>query len=131
MLARALAIWLVLLLVAILNGMVRAVLLIPRIGDDWGHVLSTMTLCAAILGVAWLTVGWVRPATAQDAGLIGALWLVLTVAFEFLGGHYLFGQPWERLLADYDVRGGRIWVLVLVTTAAAPLVAFAATRIPR
>ena len=59
------------------------------------------------------------------------MWLVLTVAFEFLGGHYLFGQSWERLFADYDVRSGRIWLLVLATTAAAPLIAFTTRRLPR
>jgi hypothetical protein len=45
---------------------------------------------------------------------------VLTLAFEFLAGHYLFGAPWPQLLADYNVLRDRIWVLVLATTALAP-----------
>jgi hypothetical protein len=44
----------------------------------------------------------------------------MTVAFELLAGHYLFGNTWERLLADYNVLRGRIWVLVLITTFLAP-----------
>jgi hypothetical protein len=52
-----------------------------------------------------------------------AVWLLLTVAFEFLAGHYLFGHAWDRLLADYNLAGGRIWVLVLATTMFAPLAA--------
>jgi hypothetical protein len=44
-------------------------------------------------------------------------------AFEFLAGHCLFGNPWSRLLdEDYDVFRARVWVLALLTTAAAPLV---------
>jgi hypothetical protein len=46
--------------------------------------------------------------------------VALTLAFEFLAGHYLFGNPWSRLLEDYDVFRGRIWILVLITTAVAP-----------
>ncbi|MEQ1759383.1 MAG: hypothetical protein ABL986_13765 [Vicinamibacterales bacterium] len=54
------------------------------------------------------------------------LWFVLllvamTMTFEFLGGHYLFKQPWERLLADYNLSAGRIWVVVLIATLLAPL----------
>jgi hypothetical protein len=36
------------------------------------------------------------------------------LAFEFLAGHYLFGNPWERLLADYNIFRGRVWVTVLL-----------------
>jgi hypothetical protein len=45
----------------------------------------------------------------------------LTLAFEFLAGHYLFGNPWSKLLADYNLLRGHIWVLVLITTAFGPL----------
>jgi hypothetical protein len=57
------------------------------------------------------------------------LWLGLTLAFEFLAGHYLFRQSWDRLLADYNVARGRIWPLVLVVTAAAPFWAARARRV--
>ncbi len=130
MLRRVLVVWFVLLFVAIANGAVRVAWLIPRLGEYWGHVLSTVTLCAAILAVAWLTMDWLRPATSREAFLIGGMWLVLTVSFEFLGGHFLFGQPWERLTADYNVLAGRVWVLVLITTALAPVVAFVTRRVP-
>jgi len=51
---------------------------------------------------------------------VGVLWLSRTAAFEFLAGHYAFGQPWPRLLVDYNVLQGRAWLLVLVETLAAP-----------
>jgi hypothetical protein len=40
-----------------------------------------------------------------------------------LAGHYVLGAPWPRLLADYDVIHGRIWILVLITTVTAPAIA--------
>jgi hypothetical protein len=120
MMMRAFDTWLVILLVAFVNGGIREALIIPRIGDATGHVISTIMLCAAILVVCWLLIGWIDPATARDSWRIGAMWLALTLAFEFLAGHYLFGTPWRGLLADYDILRGRVWVLVLVTTALAP-----------
>ena len=48
-------------MLAILNGALRNTVLTPRLGEFKGHISSTVILCAAILIVAWLTIGWVRP----------------------------------------------------------------------
>lgn len=68
---------------------------------------------------------WIRPGTLRDAWGVGILWLVLTLAFEFLAGHYLFGDSWAKLLAEYNVLQGRLWVTVPLTTLFAPVVTFA------
>lgn len=120
MLGRALAVWCALALLAVLNGIIRERLLTPRLGPQTGHVLSTLMLCAFIGGVTWLALPWLAPRTGAEAWLVGAAWLLWTVAFEFLAGHYLFGHPWSRLFADYNLRRGRVWVLVLVTNLLAP-----------
>jgi hypothetical protein len=110
----------VLLVIASVNGAVRELLLIPRIGAAAGRAVSSLLLSAFILGVTWLTIEWIGPSSSRDAWRVGVLWVVLTLAFEFLGGHYLFGSPWPNLLADYNLFQGRIWVLVLIVTAIAP-----------
>jgi len=117
---RALLVWLGLVAVAIANGTVRQYLLLPVIGEHPGHVVSSVTLSLLILLVAWLAIRWIGPATVGEAWLVGAVWVLATIAFEFLAGHYLFGNPWSKLLADYDVRQGRVWLLVLLATAVAP-----------
>ena len=121
MLGRAVAVWLGILVLASLNGAVRDLVLAPRMGDTLARALSTITLSALVLLVTWYTVTWIGPHTIRGALLVGLLWLLLTLAFEFLGGHYLFHKPWSALLADYDLRRGRIWIMVLVITFAAPL----------
>ena len=120
MILRALIVWLALCAVAVANGTVRQFLLPPAVGPYAGHVISSVTLSLLILLMAWLSIRWIGPATVQQAWLVGVLWLSATVAFEFLAGHYLFRNPWPKLLADYDVRQGRVWVVVLVTTLLAP-----------
>ena len=122
MLTRALAVWFGLLVLAFANGALRELALVPALGDTYAHALSSVTLAATILLLAWVTIVWIHPASDADAWTIGALWLALTLAFEFLAGHYVFGTPWRDLLADYNVAAGRIWVLVLLTTAAAPAI---------
>ena len=123
MILRALAVWLLLVVLAIANGTFRAAVLIPRVGEHAGHIISTLLLSVLILATAWLTIGWIHPATFYAAILIGFVWLGLTVLFEFGAGHFLFHQPWERLIADYDLTKGRIWVLVLIVTVKAPALA--------
>jgi hypothetical protein len=121
MIGRALVVWFAVLLLASLNGVARETWLIPRMGDQIGRALSTVILCGLVFLMAWLTIGWVGPDSRSDALWVGALWLVLTLAFEFLVGHYGLGKSWSALLEDYDLSRGRIWVAVLVTVLLAPL----------
>ena len=123
MIRRALAVWFVLLVLASANGALREGIIIPAAGETAGRAISTVMLSAMILVLTWLTIGWIRPATSGEAWIVGALWVALTLAFEFLAGHYIFGHPWDRLLEDYNLPAGRIWVLVLITTAIAPWLA--------
>jgi hypothetical protein len=120
---RALVIWSAIVPIAIVNGAIRDVWFAPEVGAAAAHIISTFTLCGAIIAVTSLTIWWVRPLDARGVLRIGAMWLVLTVAFEFLAGHFVFGTPWRDLLGDYNLARGRTWILVPVTMAAAPWLA--------
>jgi hypothetical protein len=124
MLTRTVAAWCVLLAGAVVNGMVREAWLLPRTGRGVAHAVSTVLLCLLIVAIGWPATIWIDPRTIQDAWLVGAAWLVLTLAFEFGAGHFVFGRPWEELLADYNLLAGRIWLMVLVVTLMTPIVAF-------
>ena len=120
MLLRAIVVWLLLAVLAPVNGVVRNAWITPRIGELSGHLVSTLTLCVLIFIVAWGSILWIGPGDGRDASLIGLVWVVLTVAFEFLVGHFVFGNPWQKLILDYNIARGRVWVLVLVTSYLAP-----------
>lgn len=121
---RASIVWLVIMLAAICNGSVRDLVMTPRFGDSIARAVSCITLSAAIVLVAWVSIRWMGPASPAAAWTIGALWLAMTLAFEFLAGHYLFHTPWTALLADYNLLAGRLWILVLIATLIAPVLAF-------
>jgi len=117
---RSLVVWVVMLVVASVNGAIREALLIPAIGLIAGRAISTIALCLFVLLLTWLTIGWIAPRSSRDAWIVGGLWVALTLGFEFLAGHFLFGDSWSQLLEEYNVFRGRIWVLVLLTIALAP-----------
>ena len=123
MIARAVVVWVSLLALAIVNGALRQAFISRRLGEHLGHVVSTCILCALILVVAWASVRWMGPAGLRASLGIGLVWSTLTVAFELLAGHYLFGTSWADLLTDYNLARGRVWPLVIVTTTFAPALA--------
>ena len=129
MITRAILIWFALLAVAIANGGFREAILVPKLGLGMARAVSTVMLSALIAVLGWASTPWIGPATLQDAWIIGALWATLTLAFEFLGGHFLFGKPWPELLADYNLLAGRIWMMVLVVTLMTPALAFTVRRL--
>jgi len=120
MIVRAVLIWCALLVIASVNGFAREAVLIPRIGDVAGRAVSTLALSVFIVILTWISISWIGPQSAHRAWAVGVIWVALTLAFEFLAGHYLFRNSWSRLLEDYDVLRGRIWILVLITTLVAP-----------
>jgi hypothetical protein len=122
--ARALAVWCLLLVLAVLNGGMRDTWLSPALGDTVGRAISSVLLSVVILAATWLTIRWIGVTTAGEAMTVGAVWVALTLGFEFGVGHYGFKKSWAELLADYDVRQGRIWILVLLATLLAPLLTF-------
>ena len=120
MVRRSLVIWALMLVVASVNGAIREALLIPMLGDIAGRAISTLTLCVLVLLLTCLAIRWIHPRSGRETWIVGGVWVVLTLAFEFLAGHFLFGNPWSRLLEDYNVFRGRIWILVVITIAVAP-----------
>ncbi len=123
MILRAFAVWLILVALAILNGTVRNFLIVPLVCDRAAHFIGSIMLSILIFVISWLFIGWMRPNFVGQALGLGFFWLLLTVLFEFGAGHYLFGNPWEKLLADYNIFRGRIWILVLFVTLLAPSLA--------
>ncbi len=118
---RALAIWVLLLVLANVVGALKVVFLIPRIGEYAGQLIGTLVFCPVIFAVTWGSIRWMNPAGTRDAVLIGLFWVLLTEAFEFLAGHYLFGNSWDELLSAYDIAEGRLWLLVPLTCLVSPV----------
>ncbi len=118
----AFGVWLICVVLAILNGTLRNSFITPKVGEHAGHVISTIILIIIIFIVTYIFIKNLKiDYSTIDLLLIGAFWLILTVTFEFIFGHYVVSHPWSKLLADYNILKGRVWSFVLLTNLFAPL----------
>jgi hypothetical protein len=128
MLLRHILAWFALLVAAIVNGTIRQSLFIGRMSELRAYQLSTFTGIILFGIITWILHRlWPLESGAQ-AWTVGAAWLVLTLAFEFLFFHYVGGKPWDVLLQDYNVLEGRIWPLVLLWVLVAPYLMHSLTK---
>ncbi len=119
----AVGVWFVFLVIAFGVGAVREGLLRPRIGEPRAHVIGTLIAVTLMMLVIYAFIRQIHESCLMtDLILIGVLWLVMTVAFEFGFSHFVMGKPWENLLADSNVPRGRILVLVLATVLLGPII---------
>ena len=122
-LVKAVATWLLILVLAVLNGAFREAVLLPALGKPFALVLSGILLAVLILLVAFVFVPRFGQVGRAQALYLGLLWLILTLAFEFGFGRWVQGRSWSELLRAYTFEDGNLWPLVLVVTFFAPFLA--------
>ena len=120
MIAKYILVWFVLVVVAIINGTIRNEVYKGSLGDLHAHQLSTLTGVILFGLVIWGFSRLWKITSAQQAWTIGLMWLGMTIAFEFIFGHFVIGHSWSKLLHDYNIFQGRTWILVLIWTTVAP-----------
>lgn len=120
--------WLPMLLIAVANGALREGWIRKHVEELRAHQISTVLLILLFAVYIWFVVGLWPPASAGQALAVGILWLVLTLAFEFLFGHYVGGSSWSKLLEDYNLLAGRVWIFIPLWVAIAPYVFYRLRR---
>jgi hypothetical protein len=124
MILRYFFLWFPIVLLAVLNGALRDFGYKPFVGDLTAHQISTVTLIIVIamylraIGKRW------KIGSTNQAWLIGIMWFGMTIVFEFGFGHYIAGNPWTKLLHDYNLAEGRVWCLILVAVLVGPYVTY-------
>lgn len=81
-LARALGLWLVLVATESVHGILRRLVLEPRIGDLRARQVSVFTGASLIVLVFRMTLPWMGPQSARRWWRVGILWLGMTLVFE-------------------------------------------------
>jgi hypothetical protein len=119
LLPKALVLWAVLAVAMFANGTLRVLVLQPHLGERLARQVATGSGVIIVFAAAFLLVRGLDAPSGVELLKIGALWLVLTLAFEF-GMGLVSGASWEEMLADYDVRAGRLWPLIPLSALVAP-----------
>jgi hypothetical protein len=117
---KAIVVWLAILVCAMLNGALREGVLLRWFGKPVAPLVSGALLSLIILAVTWFALPWFGRLAAASYAYVGALWLLLTLAFEFAFGRLVQNQSWSQLLDAYTFKDGNLWPLVLMVTAIAP-----------
>ncbi len=116
--------WFPMVIIAIINGTIRQLFYTKFFNELHSHQLSVLSGIILFAVYIWIITGIWEIESSEQAILIGLLWLGMTIIFEFLFGHFVMGNSWEKLFADYNFLKGRLWVIVLLWTAISPYIFF-------
>ncbi|WP_197169065.1 hypothetical protein [Novipirellula galeiformis] len=107
----------------IFHGLMRAMVLVPVVGEFRSNQIGVFSGSAIILAIAFITIRWIGAKRPFELLMVGLNWLVLTVTFEVLFGRFVAGLSWERIAAAYDITKGGLMPLGLLVLLISPMIA--------
>lgn len=105
--------WLPMIAIAFANATLRELVFAKRFSETVSHQLSTLTLilfCSIYIGLVYAQL---EIRNAKQALMIGFVWMMMTVIFEFTLGR-LTNKSWEYLFQNYNILTGHIWPVFLL-----------------
>jgi len=106
-LARAFAVWLLIMFAESVHGTLRQIFIAPLIGDFPARRIAFFSGMLLIFLITYFFIRWISAETILSLFAIGLLWAFLTLLFEFGLGFFILGYSPERMFEDYDIsRGG-------------------------
>ena len=108
------------LMIAVANGALRRATFAKIMPEVRAHQLSTLIGSVLIGLFIWLVIRRWPPSSGRQALLIGIIWVLLTVSFEFFMGLVLAHRSLAEVFRDYNLLEGRVWVLFLIWLTLAP-----------
>src|SRR5690606_5162642 len=84
--------WIGLVILGIINGTIRVKVYGPFMSELTAHQVSTLTGIFLFACYIWLFTGIIKIESSRKACMVGVMWLLMTVVFEFLFGHYIVGH---------------------------------------
>lgn len=117
---RAAAVWLLIACLAVGNGLLREELLVPTLGVATALPISGLLLSLIVFAVTFICFGFLGRQNTRGYLLIGCQWVIMTLAFEFLLGHYLARKSWTEIAATLNPSDGDLFLLVLIVSLLSP-----------
>ncbi|MBX2888849.1 MAG: hypothetical protein KF829_09420 [Ferruginibacter sp.] len=115
--------WLPMILLAVLNGLLREYFFRKWMNELSAHQLSTLFLMVLCFLYVWLIFPFLRIENDQNAWVVGVVWVILTIVFEFLIG-LMSKKSKKMIFKDYHLSAGRIWVLFLIFLGLVPYLVY-------
>jgi len=121
---KSVIIWLLIAFCETLHGILRARYLAPKVGDLRSRQIGVLSGSIIIYYISYLTLGWIQLNSFIDSFTVGAIWLILMLAFEFIVGHFYFHFPWKWLIDEYNVKKGRLLLFGMIFLFFVPSIIF-------
>jgi len=113
--------WLMQVLVAFINFFIFMNLIYePLWGELIAHQIGMMTRIIINFVFAYLVILYADEYSTNDLIIVGILWLILTLIFEW-GGSIAIGRPVGEILVGWNILAGYMWPYVLLSYLLAPL----------
>jgi hypothetical protein len=120
LLVKTIGIWLILVILAILNAVIREKLLAPMIGTGNALPVSGLLLSILIFFVAYVSMPFLGFSESKTFIIVGVTWFALTLSFEFLFGHFVAGKPWQEILQVFNILKGNLFIVALLAALISP-----------
>jgi hypothetical protein len=120
---KALAVWLAIIFAESVHGTLRTLYLAPLVGDVNARRAGVLIGSGLIVAIALAFARWLGDLPRRQLFAIGAVWVVLTVAFEIVLGRAVLHASWEQILSDYDITQGGLMVVGLLVLWCSPWLA--------
>ena len=92
----------------------------PRVGELRAHQVGMTTRIIYTLVLAYVLVRSSRIHTIPDYLTVGAFWMALWLAFEWVGS-FIIRRPVREILQGWHIEQGYMWPYVLLTYLLSPL----------
>jgi drug/metabolite transporter superfamily protein YnfA len=114
-------IWFVIAVLAVANGIFRENILVLRLGQSIALPVSGMLLSIIVFIVTYLSFPLFGKNNAPTYFLIGLQWVLMTLIFEFIFGHYIMCKSWSDIFAIFNIVKGNLFIIVLIVSLFSPL----------
>jgi hypothetical protein len=120
--SRGLIVWLIIMAAETAHGILRALFLVPRVGEVMSSRIGWPVAIVIVLGIAVLMARWVGLRDTPSLLRLGVLWAILTFLFEVAIG-VLRGLDGPAIRAEINPLAGGLMVYSLLVMLLAPLIA--------
>lgn len=114
-------IWVIIALLAILNGIFRESVLVSNLGQSMAIPVSGITLSMIVFIITYVSLPLLGKHHALTYFFIGLQWVLMTLLFELFFGHYIMGKSWSDILQVFNIMKGNLFIIVLIVSLFSPL----------
>lgn len=116
---RGILVWLGFMALETIHGILRSIFLVPRVGRETSNLIGWPIAAAIVFGVTLLTSRWVGLHSTRALLALGALWAVLTFAFEISIG-LLQGMDAAQIAQEVNPLAGGLMMYSLIVAFFSP-----------